>query len=123
VLLAAAPTAGAQAAFAARGSVEQVYVTGLAPNAEMALLDPSGKTIATEKADAEGGLLFRTVPPGSGYRVRATDGGAQSDPLTVLSAQSAPPSTDVYNQSIPSSGYGYITMRDGTQLAIDVHPP
>ena len=47
VLLAAAPTAGAQAAFTARGSVEQVYVTGLAPNAEMALLDPSGKTIAT----------------------------------------------------------------------------
>jgi len=123
VLLAAAPTAGAPAAFTARGSVEQVYVTGLAPNAEMALLDPSGKTIATEKADAEGGLLFRTVPPGSGYRVRATDGGAQSDLLTVLSAQSAPPSTDVYNQSIPSSGYGYITMRDGTQLAIDVHPP
>ena len=39
--------------------------------------------------------------------MRATDGGAQSDPLTVLSTQSAPPSTDVYDQSIPSSGYGY----------------
>jgi hypothetical protein len=25
------------------------------------------------------------------------------------------PSTDVYNQSIPSSGYGYLTTRDGIQ--------
>ena len=48
VLLTEAPTAGAQTAFTARCSVEQVYVTGLAPSAEMALLDPSGKTIATE---------------------------------------------------------------------------
>ncbi len=23
----------------------------------------------------------------------------------------------------PDSGYGYLTTRDGTQLAIDVHPP
>ena len=28
-----------------------------------------------------------------------------------------------YKQSIPSSGYTYLTTRDGTQLAIDVHPP
>ena len=44
-------------------------------------------------------------------------------PLTVLSTRPAPPSTDVYNQTIPSSGYGYLTTRDGTKLAIDVHPP
>ena len=82
VLLVAASGASAQAAFTARGSVEQVYVTGLSPSAEMALLDPSGKAIATQKADAEGGLLFRNVPPGSGYRVRATDGGATSSSST-----------------------------------------
>jgi predicted acyl esterase len=41
----------------------------------------------------------------------------------VLSTQPDPPSTDVYNQTIPSRGYGYLTTRDGTQLAIDVHPP
>ena len=33
------------------------------------------------------------------------------------------PSTDVYNQSIPSDGYGYLTTRDGTKLAYTVHPP
>ena len=31
--------------------------------------------------------------------------------------------TGVYDQSIPSDGYGYLTTRDGTKLAINVHPP
>ncbi|MEO8686743.1 MAG: CocE/NonD family hydrolase [Solirubrobacteraceae bacterium] len=116
VLVALAFPPGA-AAFDAHGSVRQVYVTGLAPNARMSLLAPGGRKLATKRADAEGGLLFRKVKPGTGYRV------GSSPPLTVLSARSAPPSTGVYNQSIPSSGYGYLTTRDGTRLAIDVHPP
>ncbi len=41
----------------------------------------------------------------------------------MLSTRPAPPNTHVYNQTIPSSGYGYLTTRDGTKLAIDVHPP
>jgi hypothetical protein len=41
----------------------------------------------------------------------------------VLSTQPAPPSTGVYNQTIPSNGYGYLTTRDGTQLSMYVHPP
>ncbi len=43
--------------------------------------------------------------------------------MTVLSNRSAPPSTSIYNQKIPSSGYGYVTTRDGTKLALDVHLP
>ena len=41
----------------------------------------------------------------------------------MLSTRPAPPNTNVYNQTIPSSGYRYLTTRDGTKLAIDVHPP
>ena len=63
------------------------------------------------------------MTPGSGYRVRPPRAATASGPLTVLSTQSAPPSTDVYNQTIPSSGYGYLTTRDGTKLSIYVHPP
>ena len=37
--------------------------------------------------------------------------------------QSAPPNTAIYNQSIPSDGYGYMSTRDGTKLAYSVHPP
>ena len=61
----------AEASFSAHGSVEQVYVTGLAPGAQMSLLNAAGQTVATQRADAQGGLLFRNVKPGAGYRVRA----------------------------------------------------
>src|SRR5260370_13332791 len=89
----------------------------------MPLLNGAGQGIAPQPAASRGGLLFRNVAPGSGYRVRPAGGGAESGPLTVLSTRPAPPSTDVYNQTIPSSGYGYLTTRDGIQLAIYVHPP
>src|SRR4051812_20976059 len=71
------------AAFDAHGSAEQVYATGADPGATLTLLDPRGATVATEQATAEGGVLFRDVDPGSGYRVRSADG-TTSDPLTVL---------------------------------------
>src|SRR5947209_7259798 len=120
---AASPSRAGAATFEAHGSVEQVYVTGLAPYARMSLLGRGGHTVATKSADSLGGLLFRNVRPGSGYRVRLSHGGATSAPLTVLSTTPAPPSTSIYNQTIPSDGYGYLTTRDGTKLAIYVHPP
>ncbi len=113
--------ASAAPTLAAHGSVEQVYVTGLAPGAHASLLDRRGHVVAATSADSLGGLLFRNVRPGAGYRVRAANG--ESAALTVRSMRSQPPSTRIYDQHIPSSGYGYLTTRDGTKLAIDVHPP
>jgi predicted acyl esterase len=124
LVLAFANGAGAAgASFTARGSVEQVYVTGLDPGARMSLLDRRGRRVATKQADSLGGLLFRNVKPGTGYRVRPSAGGAKSVPLTVLSTRPAPPTTSVYDQAIAPDGYGYLTTRDGTKLAISVHPP
>src|ERR1700759_4225076 len=60
VCLPAAPTASP---FNAQGSVEQVYVTGLTSGAQMSLLKKNGETVATQNADALGGLLFRDVAP------------------------------------------------------------
>jgi hypothetical protein len=124
--LAAALAPAASAAtpsFTATGSAEQVYVTGLAANAQMALLKPNGRKLYTQTADSLGGLLFRNVPPASGYRVRLTPNGAESGPITVHSDAAAPWDPSIYNQTIPDNGYGYLTTRDGTKLAIDVHPP
>ncbi|HJR90118.1 MAG TPA: CocE/NonD family hydrolase [Aeromicrobium sp.] len=111
----------AAAAFQAKGSVEQVYVTGLTPGATVTLHNSDGSQIASREASSLGGSLFREVPADSGYTVRS--GGEESDPITVLPNQSAPPSNDIYNQTLPRSGYGYMTMRDGTKLAYAVHPP
>ncbi len=109
--------------FEAHGSVEQVYATGLPSGAQVSLYDGSEQEVQSRSANELGGVLFRNVEPGSGYRVGLTSGGQKSEPLDVLTTQSAPPDTSIYNQSIPSSGYGYLTTRDGTELAIDVHPP
>lgn len=113
----------ADAAVKAHGSVEQVYVTDLKPGAKASLLNSRGRTLATKRADAQGAVLFRRVKPGTGYRVRLGRRGERSEPLEVLSTSPAPPSTSIYDQSIPSSGYGYLTTRDGTKLAYYVHPP
>ncbi len=114
--------ASASTSFTAVGSVEQVYVTGLGGGAQASLIAPDGTTVATQNADSLGGLLFRNVTPGSGYVVRDA-AGDQSAPLTVHNDNPAPWDPGIYNQSITDNGYTYLTTRDGTQLAIDVHPP
>jgi predicted acyl esterase len=120
VWLVAAATASA---FSVHGSVEQVYVTGLAPSAQMSLLRADGETVSTQTADSRGGLLFRDVAPGGRYRVRLSSTLEVSGPITVHTQAAAPWDPGIYSQSIPESGYTYLTTRDGTQLAIDVHPP
>ena len=126
-LLMAAGAVGANATanngpFVVRGSARQVYATGITPGAQVALLDPSGHRAAAKTADSLGGLVFYGVTPGAGYRLRLSDG-TESGPVTVHSEQAAPWDPGIYNQSIPDQGYGYLTTRDGTTLAYDVHPP
>jgi uncharacterized protein len=115
-------TAASAFAFTAQGSVEQVDVTGLAPNAQVSLLKKSAP-VATQNANSLGGLLFRNVKPGGGYRVSVTSTAETSGLITVHSSAAAPWDPSIYNQSIPDNGYTYLTTRDGTQLSIDVHLP
>jgi predicted acyl esterase len=115
--------AASASAFTVQGSVEQVDVTGLAPNAQASLLSKRGSTVSTQEADAQGGLLFRNVKPGRKYRVLLVSTGETSEPITVHKDESAPWDPSIYDQEIPDNGYTYLTTRDGTKLAIDVHPP
>ncbi len=125
----AASTAGATDAvaaassFTAVGSARQVYVTGVAPSTQMTLINSAGTVVATRTSSSLGGVLFRNVTPASGYKVRRVSDGAQSGSITVHSERAAPWDPGVYDQSIPSSGYGYLTTRDGTKLSYTVHPP
>ena len=105
------------------GSAEQVYVTGLTPSAQASLVTSHGKSLYTQTADSLGGLLFLNVPPGTGYRVLLSSNGEESAPLTVHTDAAAPWDPSIYNQKISDNGYQYLTTRDGTKLAIDVHPP
>src|SRR4029453_1912305 len=70
-----APT-GATAAnsLAVHGSVNQVYVTGAQPGTSLRQLAPRGARVSTDPVGSLVGVLFRRVPAGKGYRVRAADG-------------------------------------------------
>lgn len=120
-LIAVAPAA-AEAAFTARGSVEQVYVTELKPGNRMALFDRKGRKVDAKRANDLGGMLFRRVEPGWGYRVARPNGRGESGPLRVLTKRSTPPDRSIYDQEIEPDGYQYLETRDGTKLAIMVHP-
>ncbi|HEX4281685.1 MAG TPA: CocE/NonD family hydrolase, partial [Solirubrobacteraceae bacterium] len=126
--------ATALARLTAGGSVQQVYVTGASPGERLVLVNRHGAAVASQTAGSLGGAIFRGLRPGPGYRVRPAAGGgagggggggagAATRAVTVLPDRSAPPSTRIYDQRIPRSGYGYLTTRDGTKLAIDVRLP
>jgi uncharacterized protein len=109
ILLALAAPSTAAAALRVTGSVEQVHVTGARPGAKLTLGH------RTQRAGKLGGAVFRHVEPGV-HRLRGKR-------VRVLPARSAPPSTKGYRQKLPKRGYGYLTTRDGTKLAINVHLP
>src|ERR1700750_691216 len=88
--LTTATTASAAPAFHAAGSAKQVYATGLAPSASVSVVTAAGKTVQHERADSPGGVLFRTVAPATGYRVRRDADGVTSAAITVHSEQAAP---------------------------------
>src|SRR3954452_1379814 len=123
LLIASGASVAEAASFSAHGSVGQVYATGLPASAAVSLLNGTGATVATQTAGSLGGALFRDVAPGDGYRVRLNSTGEQSDPLTVHGPDPAPWDPDIYNQTLPENGYGYMTTRDGTHLAKTVPPP
>ncbi len=118
-----AVAAGPADTFTARGSVEQIDVTGVAPNGQLSLLDSKGHVLVKRRANALGGALFRNVEPGTGYHVWDLAKGKDSGPLTVHSQDPSQWNADIYKQSIPDDGYGYLTTRDGTKLAYTVWPP
>jgi uncharacterized protein len=121
--LAATAPATAGAKVVAHGSVEQVDVTGAKPGSLLRLLDRRERTVGTQRAGRLGAALFRDVKPGSGYRLKVGHAGPLEQ-VTVLSRRSAPPDTKLYrSQKLPAPGYGYLTTRDGTQLAINVQLP
>src|SRR5437764_572740 len=104
------------------GGEQQVEVTGAQPGARY-VLTHDGRVVAFHRAGSLGGIVFRDVPSGTGYRVGLALNGPSSRAVTVLSGRPAPPSARIYSQRIPASGYGYLTVRDGIQLAIDVRRP
>ena len=107
------------AGFLARGGVRQVFVTHAAAEQALAVVDAAGKVLAEAKADALGSIVFRQIPPGKGYRVATVAAATEqhSAPLDVLDVAESQPPQAFYTAQVIAPGNGYITTRDGTQLA------
>jgi len=114
--------AGASAAnsLVVHGSVNQVYVTGAQPGTSLRLVR-KGKVVSKKPVGTLGGVVFRRIATGKGYRVRAADG-SLSRRIAVMSER-PPKDTSIYNQTLPAGGYGYMYTRDGTSLSLDVRMP
>ena len=119
----------------AYGGTGQIWLRS-EPDVELELQDSSGKVVPTQIVDDEakvtkvdsrttddnGALVFRYVEPDDGYVVKQVDGSGESEPVDVTSTTDHPEQSFYDGQEI-ESGYGYLTTRDGTQLAINVTLP
>ncbi len=110
--------------FTVRGSVEQLYITDAPANAPVELLDASGTLVRNATTDDNGTLVLRKVAVGDGYTVRLPIDGSlvASAPFRVTAFDEPPPPSFYSDQQI-GNGYGYLTTRDGTKLAINVRLP
>lgn len=137
-LLAAVPsTAGAEdPPISIRGSIEQIYVWDVAPEATVELLDVADAVIATAVADAQGAAHFKDgefvvfddglrLEVGSLYRARV--GTNVSAAVEVLGMPAlgtgSDPDQAFYDAQTINPGYGYIETRDGTTLSMNVTLP
>ncbi|MCC6214073.1 MAG: CocE/NonD family hydrolase [Polyangiaceae bacterium] len=111
------------ATFSVRGSVEQVHVWKAAPATGLELVSESGVVVASGDTDDLGSLVFRKVPPGSGYRVRTASAAERSGPIEVWDLAASERPRSFYESQALSAGSGYLTTRDGTKLAVYVTLP
>ncbi|MFC7228691.1 CocE/NonD family hydrolase [Salinirubellus salinus] len=108
-----------------RGSVRQVHVIRAEPDATVRLIAKGGEEVATATADQLGSVLFEEIDPGRGYQVTQTVGGTESDrsrAVRVLPVDYTPPDGFYQRQKL-DSGYNYIEVRDGVELACQVKLP
>lgn len=121
-------TGPAAAPFVVRGSVHQVHVIG-APADTALTLRRNGTTVQSAETDDLGGFLFRNVDAGTGYTVRSTSPSYESAAVKVLSATEKPPQSLYSGQALAvdninaTTGYGYLTTRDGTTLSVSIVLP
>lgn len=112
------------ATFKVRESVGQLDITHATPQTALGLYDSLGTRLQAGKTDDLGSLIFRNVPPGTGYTVRTLRDPVQTTgALEVWSVANSLPNASFYSSQKLKPGYGYIKTRDGTTLAAYITLP
>jgi predicted acyl esterase len=120
-----APPIKAKAPYSARGNVGDATVTGAKPGTMLLLVNTKNQIVKKGKADKFGSKIFYDVKPGAKFTVRTRKSKKKSigtKPFKVLKPGANPPQS-FYDQKVLHPGLNYVTMRDGTELAMTVRLP
>jgi len=110
--------------FDVRPSIQQIDIWNAEPGAELEVVGPTGEVVGGGWADDLGSLIVRELDPGAGYAVRLADAPEElTNQLTVLSMEGSLPDEEFYAGQVLQPGFGYLTVRDGTQLSVFVSLP
>jgi predicted acyl esterase len=96
----------------------QIAIVDAPPGADVRILADGDAVIAEGAVDLAGSLMFRAVDPGD-YTV---DVAATTTDVTVPGFD-APPPQRFYEEQTIGPGFGYLTVRDGTTLSVNVALP
>jgi len=121
-----APQSNASAPYKARGSVGDAYVKDAKPGSSLMLVNGQEKLVAKGVADEYGSKIFYDVKPGAGYSVRTRINGKKvqgTKKFAVLKPGDNPPQSFYDNKPALKQGLNYVTMRDGTEIAMTVRLP
>jgi predicted acyl esterase len=100
----------------------QITVLGAPPGAAVRVLVGGDAVVAEGAVDLAGSLLVRDVEPGP-YTVELEQGGEDISTDVSVPGFDEPPPQDFYATQVIDPGYGYVTVRDGTTLSVNVILP
>jgi len=123
-----APKITSAAPYKARGSVGDAYVQDAPPGTKLLLVNNKGRIVRSGKADSFGSKIFYDVKPGAVFTVRTPKGkgkGAKGTPKFRVMKPGENPPQSFYRTPDKKlhAGLNYVTMRDGTELAVTVRLP
>ncbi len=113
--------AGAPPTPVVQPNIGYLSILDATPGDTWTLTHPQRGQVASQKADANGSVLFPFLEQGTTYTVQSAAGGTPMM-ATILRFGDNPPQAFYAAQSL-TEGYQYIRMRDGTLLAANVTPP
>ncbi|MBN8866996.1 MAG: CocE/NonD family hydrolase [Solirubrobacterales bacterium] len=119
-----APPIAGKAKFKARGNVGDATVTGAKPGTRLLLVNAKGRIAKQGVADRYGSKIFYDIKPGAVFTVRQRRGKKSlSTPRFRVLKPGANPKQSFYDKKTLHKGLNYVTMRDGTELAMTVRLP
>jgi predicted acyl esterase len=111
------------ASFTVQPGMNQVAVLGATAGDNLEIVGADGTVAGKGVADEQGSFLQRTLASGT-YVVRTTGSkAAASKPVEVYDESKVPPASFYSDQKLPAGGFGYLTVRDGTTLSVNVMLP